>query len=250
MGVLKNTRVGETNINNQGELMTIIKYNGANDLYVKFEKTNKIKKGSYKEFKNGHLSDNYYPSVFGVGYIGDTTVSEGNRKVKASYRTWANIVSRCYNKKYQDKRPTYIGCSMCEEWLCYANFEKWYNENYYQIEESRMELDKDILKKGNKIYSPETCVFVPQRINTLFTKRNNNRGKYPIGVTYSKKGKKFAPQVQGYKWLGYYNTVEEAFEVYKVNKEKLIKKIADEFKDKIPTRLYEALYSYEVEITD
>lgn len=113
-----------------------------------------------------------------------------------------------------------------------------------------MHLDKDILIKGNKIYSPNTCIFVPQKINSLFTKRNSVRGEYPIGVTYSKKNHKFEPQVQGRGWLGYYDTPEESFEVYKKNKEKRIKEIADEYKNKIPIKLYDALYDYKVEITD
>lgn len=232
--------------------MTIIKYNNSLDMLVKFEETNNIKKCAYKEFNNGHVFDNFYPSVLNIGYIGNTSIVTGAKKqeVKDSYKRWADMLYRCYDKNLYRKNPTYIDCRVCEEWLCYANFEKWYNKNYYAVDNEKMQLDKDILIKGNKLYSPKTCVFVPQRINALFTKRGSTRGNYPIGVTYSKKNKKYEPQVQGIKWLGYYNTPEEAFVVYKENKEKYIKKIADEYKTKIPSKLYNAMYNYMVEITD
>ena len=109
-------------------------------------------------------------------------------------------------------------CIVCKEWYNYANFEKWYNENYYEIEDKKIQLDKDILKKGNKEYSPETCMFVQQRINSLFTKCNNARGELPIGVTYNKKMKKYETHLQKlniHNSLGYYNTPEEAFQAYK-----------------------------------
>lgn len=250
MKCLKNKRIGEVNYNNQNELMTIIEYYDANNIIVQFNETNKTKKCAYREFQNGSVTDNFYPSVFNVGYIGDTSIVEEKRKIKDSYKRWADMILRCYSEKHRERHPTYIDCFICDEWLCYANFEKWYNENYYEVDEEKMQLDKDILIKGNKVYSQETCIFVPQRINAMFTKRNKERGKYPIGVSYSKKRCKFSAQVQGYKWLGYYDTPEDAFKIYKEKKEELIKKVADEYKDKIPVKLYDALYAYKVEITD
>lgn len=241
-------RTGEENINNQGEQMVIIYYQNANDITVFFKDTQTTKRCAYKEFKKGSVKDNFYPSVFGIGYIGNTTVSEGNRIVKKSYKIWEEILKRCY--VYTEQNPAYKDCTICDEWLCYANFEKWYKENYYEISNEKMHLDKDILIKGNKLYSPETCIFVPQRINALFTKRAAKRGKYPIGVTFSNKANKYEPQVQGRKWLGYFDNPYDAFLIYKKEKELRIKEIADEYKDKIPQKLYNAMYSYEVEITD
>lgn len=249
-GYLRNERLYESNYNNQGELMTIIEYYNANNLIVLFDKTNKTKKCAYREFKNGSVTDNFYPSVCGIGYVGDTTIVKDKKKVKDSYSVWANMIFRCHSPRVTKKHIAYVDCSVCEEWLCYANFEKWYNDNFYSVGEEKMQLDKDIIVKNNKLYSPHTCIFVPQRINSLLTKRKMSRGKYPIGVTYSKKVGKFEPQVQGCGWLGYYDTPEEAFYVYKENKEKLIKKMADSIKEFIPIKLYNALYNYRVEITD
>ena len=120
-----------------------------------------------------------------------------------------------------------------------------------------MELDKDILVKGNKIYSPETCVFVPQTINVLFTKNDKNRGESIIGTSLQN-GKYVAqchlinPETGESKgeYLGRYDTQEKAFQVYKYYKEKNIKEVTDYFKKQIPQILYNALYDYEVEIID
>lgn len=80
-----------------------------------------------------------------------------------SYKTWDTMIRRCYSKYKQVENPTYIGCSVCEEWLTFSNFKRWFDENYIE----GYELDKDILVKGNKVYSPETCCFVPKRLNLL-----------------------------------------------------------------------------------
>ena len=169
------------------------------------------------------------------------------------------MMQRCYDPKFHKKYPTYINCEVCEEWHNYTNFGKWFNENYYEVSGEKMGLDKDILNKGNKIYSPENCIFVPNNINVLFVKSDNNRGEYPIGVYFNKRDKKFVAQCNFYdfktnktkqKYLGYYNTPDEAFKAYKEFKEQNIKKVADHYKDLIPVKLYDALYKYEVEITD
>ena len=120
-----------------------------------------------------------------------------------------------------------------------------------------MHLDKDILCKGNKVYSRENCIFVPQRINNLFTKNNKVRGKNPIGVTELPSGNYEAQCKDEYSkviYLGTYSTKEEAFRVYKEYKERVIKNVIDSYEGKIPepfySRLREAMYSYKVEIDD
>ena len=117
--------------------------------------------------------------------------------------------------------------------------------------------NKDILCKGNKVYSRKTCIFVPQRINLLFTKRDNDRGDTPIGVTPTSSGNYQVRCNNGYGKLiplGVYSTKKEAFQVYKEYKEKVIKEVIDSYEGKIPepyySRLREAMYNYEVEIDD
>ena len=120
-----------------------------------------------------------------------------------------------------------------------------------------MQLDKDILYKGNKIYSRETCIFVPQRINSLFVKCDKSRGKDPIGVSDLPSGNYEVSCGNGYGksvYLGSYPTKEEAFQVYKQYKEKVIKEVIDSYEGKIPEPFYSklktAMYNYEVEIDD
>ena len=253
----KEERLGESKMMNCGEIAIIVEYANSNDITVQFKTTGEFVKTTYQYFKNGFVKSRFTPSVYGVGIIGNKKTIDENGETIKSYSVWTNMLKRCYSDKCQKTRPTYKGCCVCEEWLNYSNFKKWYDENYYEIEGQRMALDKDILVKGNKIYSPDTCVFVPQNINTLFTKRNKSRGKYPIGVYKPNNSNKyqamcniFYNEKRQYKYLGLYNTIEEAFNAYKQFKEADIKQIADEYKDKIPNKLYEAMYNYKVKITD
>ena len=167
----RNNKLNETNYNKCGELMRIIEYNNAHDIIIEFDCSKTTVKTSYQKFKNGNVKDNFYKSVCGVGYLGNTSTSK-NKKVKHSYRIWLGMIRRCYDNKDLNKNKAYVGCTVCDEWLCYANFEKWYDDNYYEVNNEEMNLDKDILVKGNKIYSPNNCTFVPQRITTLFIKGN------------------------------------------------------------------------------
>ena len=249
----KEDRVGEINYNKQGEMMEIVEYYNFTNVMVLLKDTNTIVKARYDCFKKGNIRDINYPSVWGIGIIGEEKYIHGTK----SYNTWKSFLERCYDDKYKSKHPTYNECTVCNEWLYYPNFKKWFDENYYEIEGEQMHLDKDILNKGNKIYSPENCIFVPQKINTLFTKRQNKRGESVIGTT-SVNGKYRAqcsiinPKTGKSKQehLGYYDMQEKAFKVYKYYKEKNIKEVADYFKGQIPQILYNALYNYEVEIDD
>ena len=196
--------------------------------------------------------------IYDIGYYGEGKYKarKNNNEMTIQYRYWFNMIQRCYSAKALKRRMTYENVYVCEEWHNFQNFAKWFDENYYECEDEKMTLDKDILVKGNKIYSPETCIFVPQRINNLFTKRQNDRGDLPIGVRHMQ-GRfqvrcnvKYKNQKSKSINLGSYDSVDKAFGMYKNFKEKHIKEVADEYKDKIPQKLYEAMYKYEVEIND
>jgi len=252
-------RIGEKNINNFGSEMVITGYRMNRDIDVYFPEYDWIAKGvRYDNFKKGSVKCPYERTVYGVGYIGEGNykVSENSRKTRI-YTTWSHMLERCYDEKIHKKRPTYKDCSASEEFHNFQNFGDWDKDNYYKVEGEVMCLDKDILVKHNKIYSPKTCIYVPQTINNLFTKRNSKRGESAIGTT-PKNGKY---QVQCWlinpetgkskqEFLGYYETQEKAFEIYKYYKEKNIKIVADYFREQIPDKLYDALYNYEVEIDD
>ena len=253
MGRPKIDRTGETRVNNDGEKMVIIKYGHWDDIDIQFEDGTIVEHREYGAFKAGRIKNPMTPIICGVGYfgIGEFKSINENGKITKCYYTWRNMYQRCYDPKCQEKCQTYKGCTVCEEWHNYQEFVKWDNENYYEIENERMMLDKDILCKGNKVYSPNTCIYVPQSINALFIKRDNERGELPIGVT--KKGNKFEVQLsKGNEriYLGIYATVEEAFLAYKIAKEQYIKEVAEKYKNKIPQKLYDAMIAYEVEIDD
>lgn len=257
----KNNIEGKTNFNNFGSYMVVIKDYNRDNINVYFPRYNWIAYGNTRgNFKIGQIKCPYEPRVLNIGYIGDgeyKTLDE-NGKTQC-YKVWYSMLLRCYNKDFQNKNPTYIGCTVCEEWLNFQNFAKWYYNNIYNVNNECMHLDKDILCKGNKVYSPKTCVFVPQRINKLFTKRQNKRGNYPIGVNYHKRDDVLEVSCDIYKnnktikvYLGRFdpNEIDKAFDVYKQFKENYIKQIANEYKDIIPNKLYQALYSYQIEIND
>ena len=250
-------RLGEARMMNCGEIAIIVNYVNCNDITVQFETTEELVKTTYQHFKDGSVKSRFTHFVYGVGYIGHKKKIDENGEIYESYKRWTNMLMRCYSDEYQKTHPTYQGCTVCREWHNYSNFKIWYDDNYYEIAGEQMALDKDILVKGNKTYSPNTCVFVTQNINKLFIKCNKARGEYPIGVYFNKNTNKYQAQCKTLyngkskqKNLGYYNTIEDAFNAYKEFKEANIKQIADEYKDKIPDKLYEAMYNYKVEITD
>lgn len=252
-------RIGEKKLNNFGSEIIIVEYRKYSDIDVYFPQYDWVAKGvQYGNFKNGKIKCPYERSIYGVGYLGEGKYNPyENRRATKVYATWKDMLKRCYDEKYQEKYSTYKNCSVTKEWHNFQNFAEWYYNNYYEIEGETMCLDKDILYKHNKVYSPKTCVFVPQAINKLFVKRDNDRGESVIG-TYPFQGKYVAQcsiinlktGKSKHEYLGYYTTQEKAFEVYKYYKEKNIEEVADYYKGLVPERLYNALYNYEVEITD
>lgn len=180
--------------------------------------------------------------LYNIGYVGTGKfLSTTHPKI---YRSWSSMFVRCYSNIYE----SYEECTVCEEWWNFQNFAEWFLLNY----KDNYHLDKDILIPGNKIYSPKTCCFVPMEINNLFTKRNKSRGKYPMGITEN--GKKFRAQLNIFGKIkllgGAFNSPEEAFEIYKIEKEKHIKNVADKWKNQISENVYNALLNYRVNISD
>lgn len=252
---LKSERLGQIKKNKYGSLMQIVKYDNALDIEVKFLEHGNLVHTLYGNFCRGEVRNVYDKSVYNVGFIGEGKykISIGNDKTR-QYKVWKSMLQRCYDEKLHRKYPSYIDCTVSEEWHNYQNFAEWYDQNYYEVDKEQMCLDKDILIKGNKLYSPETCIFAPRSINILFTKSNVTRGEFPIGVSYVKRDKYFLAYCNDGKRnkyrIGRYDTPTEAFYAYKDYKENVIKQFADNFKDKIPNKLYNALIKYEVEIND
>lgn len=144
------------------------------------------------------------------------------------YMTWKSMIDRCYAPSQIKKAPRYIDCFVCDEWLTFSNFKSWMKEQNWKCRQ----LDKDILVKGNKIYSPNNCAFVTNKINTFVIERDAMRGLYMLGVDFDKTSKKFRARCKnpfsGKKdFLGYFNDEISAHLAWKSAKHQFACRLAD-----------------------
>ena len=188
-------RTGETNVSNEGCAMKIVEYNSTLDIVIEFQDEHKYRAHtSYQAFKNGVCKNPFYPSVYGYGYLGvdkngnvpkTREFKDGKSVATWEYNKWKSMLQRCFDDKFKEKYPTYKDVTCCERWLCFINFLEDFEvlkQEHNWSNDEKLNLDKDILHKDNKVYSLENCVLVPDYINFLFTKRDTKRGVYPIGV--------------------------------------------------------------------
>ena len=189
-----------------------------------------------------------YPSVYGVGITGEKIPVVDGKRCKQR-ELWVRMLDRCYSKG--KNKPTYEGCSVSENFKYYPFFKEWC-EKQIGFDVKGFALDKDILVKGNKVYSEDACVFVPQEINNILTyKKSTNKG-LSASVALQKSGRYSVSfrKDRITQNLGRFDTPEEAFQAYKQVKESYIKEVAEKWKGDIDPRVYEALMNWKVEITD
>ena len=191
--------------------------------------------------------------VWGVGFNDKTRPANVDGKSVKEYALWQNMLKRCFSEECQNKQPTYKGCNVSDNFLNYAYFYDWCHKQigFKSVDENGSSwcLDKDLLFVDNKTYSETACVFVPQEINLFFIDRGNDRGEYPVGVSFHKRDGKFQAQctVNGkQQYLGLYNTPEEAFTAYKPFKESLCKQLALKWQHEIDHRLFNAMMNWSV----
>lgn len=235
--------------------LVVLEYRGAFAVDVKFLNTGYVTTTRAESINDGSVRDYLVPSVFGVGILGTPYNTKGG--LSREYTLWCRSLRRCYNEKSLDASPTYKGCTVSENFRYFPYFKDWCSKQIgFDSKDDKGKpyvLDKDILVKGNKIYSEATCCFVPNDVNVIMTNSKSSRGKYPVGVTYEPRNGKYQATLSLYGTntsLGYYITIEDAFCVYKQAKEAYIKEVANKWKDRIDPRVYEALMNYQVEITD
>jgi len=240
-------RIGETYFFQDGRTMVIVEYFNTDNISVKFNDGTVVKKTRYYHFKLGNVKNMNTPIIYGFGYFGYGKYSQ--KLNPKCYAVWKTMLARCYDEKTIKKNPSYIGCSVDKEWHSFQNFAEWYKKNHihdYQI-------DKDILKKGNKVYSANNCCFVPKEINVLFTNSKKNRGLYNIGVSRFKRSNKYFAQISKNSinnYLGEFTTEKEAFLAYKKEKEDYIKIMANKYKGKITIKCYNSLINWVVNEND
>ena len=235
----------------------ILKYNDTYNVEIQFLNTGFETAARLNHIRNGKVKDPYLPSVCGVGVTGTKYPITVDDVITKEYLLWKNMLRRCYSDKSKKKYPTYKDCEVSDNFKSYEYFYEWCHEQVgFGVEGNGnpFQLDKDLLIKGNKVYSEYSCVFIPTEINSLLIRREALRGKYLIGVCWSNTNKAFMAQVNKNKgkseYLGSFNTELEAFNAYKVAKESFVKEQAEKWKDNIDERAYNALMDYEVEITD
>lgn len=173
--------------------------------------------------------------------------TEIDGKKAKSYTTWQSMLRRSYCSKYHARQPTYLGCSVSDEWLEYQEFANWFENHEYS--DRGYQLDKDLLTPGNKIYAPDRCVFVPQKLNKLLTDHGAARGQYSQGVYFKKGHNKFVARIAidgKQKHLGHYDNELEAYHVYKEAKEQYVKDSANHWRDAIAANVYEALMLWQL----
>ena len=235
--------------------VVVLQYENSKNVKVKFLDTGNIVTTCVSHLNAGLIKDKQRPSVCGVG-ICDILCSRGGESTK-EYVHWAEMLNRCYSKARKRTARSYSSCEVSETFKYLSKFSKWCNEqigfNFKDDKGKPFQLDKDILIKGNKIYSEETCAFVPQEVNLLFVNCSKTRGDSAIGTCYSKAHKKYLSKIRKcgkLMHLGHFDSEIEAFLAYKEAKEAYVKEVANKWKDQIDPRVYEALMKYQVEITD
>lgn len=141
------------------------------------------------------------------------------------------MLTRCYSDEYSKRHKSYLQCTVCSEWLTFSKFKAWMELQAWEGKQ----LDKDVLLGGNKLYSPETCVFISKNVNLFLTDCAKMRGNFPIGVCYCKNMRKFKATCNNgcgnTTNLGEFLTPEEAHLAWKTYKHKLACKLADEQDD-------------------
>ena len=210
--------------------------------YEKIVLRNDAKKG---------IRNPYRRNTAGIGYIGEGHYSPSNSR--QLFTIWHNMLTRCYDEESLKKNITYGGCSVDERWHCFQDFASWCEAQPEFVRNKDWHLDKDIIERGNKIYSPDKCSFVPRDINNLFTLRGNERGDYPLGVHRESKSGKYIAQINrdGRRiCLGRFPTPEAAFVIYKEAKESVVKEIAEKYKAELKVEIYTSLINWKVEVID
>ena len=225
----------------------IIKYVSTREIHIKFLDTGFETAVNCSTVSDGSVKDKLLPTVCGVGILGyGKHCGKGHSK---EYTVWKSALIRCYDKKYQNRNPKYVGCEVSCLFKRFDLFKEWYFRQVGHDQEG-WHLDKDILVKGNMVYSEDTCCFVPPEINYMFKSKRSDSNVLPRGISIVRN--KYVARYGSCekRYIGTYETMDEAFYVYKQAKESHIKEVASKWKDQIDLRVYEALMKYEVNIDD
>lgn len=210
------------NSNKSGKFY-VVNYIDGNNVEVEFFDTGYKFVARSQAIRKGNIKDPTARVIHGVACfgVGDFAASK-NGKTSIAYNKWNNMLIRCYDDDYQSSKPTYKGCYVCDEWLNFQNFAKWFYDNYPN-DGHQYCLDKDLTVIGNKVYSPDTCIFVSNQVNCFVTDSAAARGQYMIGVSMPKRGSRFKsychnPFTGSRGYIGYSETEKGAHMMWRERK--------------------------------
>jgi len=205
-----------TFVTNEGYKCILID-GGSKSKYVTARIEDYVFEAAPSDIKRGVVKYPLHPSVFGVGYIGIGKYKSRNGKEACpSSQIWRSMLQRCYCEKSSEKNITYKDVTVCDEWLNMQTFSKWYYDNFVP----GFALDKDLLSGESKIYSPETCIFIPSELNIFLISGSTRNTSTQRGVYWCKQTSKWKARIYptGSKScinLGSFNSIEKAGEAYK-----------------------------------
>lgn len=232
--------------------LVVVEYISSDKVLVRFTNTGNERFARMGDINKREVRDKEAFPVYSFGIMDIPNELKKHEPKPKEYNTWNNMLNRCYNENMRHSHTTYVECTVSDEFRRYSFFKEWCN-NQIGFGIDKWHLDKDILSKGNKIYSPETCCFVPNEINCALPSSKKVRGGLPQGVIWNCTKTRYRARIQRKdKWesLGSYATPEEAFYVYKPAKERHIRSLAEKYKDQIDSRVYNALMNWTIKITD
>lgn len=215
MGLAKMKYEGKIYDTNNCGKIKILDYVSSINVKIMFVETGHKSKTQIGQIKRGVVKDKLKSSLFDIGYFGEGRYSR--KSYEKIYRTWYNMLVRCYDTKFQEKNPAYKGTTICKDWHNFQNYAKWHEENYIDD----YHLDKDLLQQGveNKEYSPETSLFLPQKVNGFMSNIYSNNTSGFAGVSLHRQTKKYVVNINcfltGKKlYLGLFSSTTEAGQTY------------------------------------
>lgn len=245
-------QIFDMNLNGKLE---VVEYISSDKVRVKFLATGFETTAEACQLKRGTVKDLLLPRVAGVGFtgVGPHVGYDEGHSASWAYLKWIGMLKRCYTPDNEVVAGIYGDVTVCSDWHNFQVFAEWAKAQVGYGNE-RWAIEKDLLIKGNKVYSPDACCFLPQELNNQLLKATKVRGKYPIGVSLNTPNGRFVAHLSGNdgvsSHLGMFDTAYDAFLCYKEAKEKRLKTLANKWRDQIDPRAYEALMNYTVEITD
>ena len=240
---IQEAKIGMMKPNSFGTNMKIIEVVSWQKVIIQFQDKYKYEKEIFfHNFNRGTVKNPYDPIIQGRGYlgVGGYKSRDERNKITNQYNAWSNML-RCYSEKHRYLFEAYPACEICDEWCDFQVFAKWFDENFYNID-GRLHVDKDVLVRNNKIYSPETCLLLPQRINMIFMEKTKSTDKDLPNAIW-RGVKEFKVAYNG-KSLGVFKTLDDAIAAHDTAKRQHIKQVAEEYKNKISEKVYKALLDW------